>query len=333
MPITVTSARFNTLQQRIAAIMGTATNIAPTTGYGQTVSSTTVLGSGNQLDLSNVDKIDSENYKNLYLDIARARIHQIGTTAFFQTAFPIGDFLSNANADKIELNYIETLEFLMNTVEANKFTLNLLNQGEIINLKNSDNLDIQSTRTATWGGSGQAQTVAHMFTVTFSSLTARRHFFNTGGQIRLQANLDYIGTEAKTNDWKNLLINMGIIVFGANNTTSSTGQGTGSNVGNYQLTSTNTQIYRVFGTAVYSTNSYRMLARSVSNTQIEFTIEFRDDDIGSLPTPRVDESVRGTLTSGPIRFTRANGSATINGISTNTVVITETPVGSTISNL
>lgn len=332
MPITVTSARFNTLQQRIAAIMGTATNIAPTTGYGQTVSSTTVLGSGNQLDLSNVDKIDSENYKNLYLDIARARIHQIGTTAFSQTAFPVGDFLSNADADKIELNYIEFLENLMNIIETNKFALDLLSQGEIFNLKNANNLDIQSTRTATWGGSGQAQTVRHIFTVSFDSLVERRHFFNTGGLIRFEANLSYTGSEAKTLNWSNLLTNMGTIQFGSATTISNTGQGTGSNIGNYQLTNTNTQIYRIVGTAVYSNNNYRILARNLSTTQIEFTVEFTDGS--PLNTSfGIDETVRGTLSSGPIRVARANGTTIINEISTDTVINLSTLIGNTTTNL
>jgi hypothetical protein len=74
------------------------------------------------------------------------------------------------------------------------------------------------------------------------------------------------------------------------------------------------------------------LARSISNTQLEFTIQFTDGN--PLNTSfGIDETVRGTLTSGPMRFIRANGSATINGISTNTIVITETPIGNTTSNL
>jgi hypothetical protein len=333
MSITVSASRFNALQQRIAAIMGSATNTAPSTGYGQNFSSSSVTGSGNQSNLTNVNKISSQDYRNLYLDIARARIHQIGASSFSQTAFPIGDFSTNTNANKVELAYIQFLENLMTTVENNKFLLELATQGEILNLKNSSNQDIQSVRTATWGGANQVQTVTHIFTVTFSSIVERRHFFNTGGQIQIQASLAYAGSEAKTLDWRNILSNMGLIRFGANSTSSTTGQGTGANIGNYQLTSSDTLIYQINGTAVYSSNSYRILVRNVSNTQIQFTVQFRDDDIGSLPTPRIDETVRGTLTSGPVRIIRANGSATINGINTNTVVVTETPNGDTTLNI
>jgi hypothetical protein len=332
MSITVSASRFNALQQRIAAIMGSATNAAPSTGYGQNFSSSSVIGSGNQTDLTNVNKISSQDYRNLYLDIARARIHQIGASSFSQTAFPIGDFSTNTNANKVELAYIQFLENLMTTVENNKFLLELATQGEILNLKNSSNQDIQSVRTATWGGSSQVQTVSHVFAVTFSSLAERRHFFNTGGEIRLEASILYTGSEAKTINWKNLLSNMGIIRFGAASTGSSTGQGTGSSIGNYQLTSTNTQIYRINGTSVYSNNNYIVLARNLSNTQIEFTVQFTD----GAPLNSsfgIDETVRGTLTSGPMRFSRANGSATINGINTDTVVNSEVPVGNTISNL
>jgi hypothetical protein len=331
MSITVTAARYNALQQRIAAIMGTATNVAPSTGYGQTFSSVAVTGSGNQPNLTVVDKIDSDDYRNLYLDIARARIHQIGASSFSQTAFPIGDFTTNSNADKVTLAYVQFLENLMTTVENNKFAFDLATQGEIVNLRDISNQNIQSVRTTTWGGTSQVQTISHVFSVTFSSIAARRHFFNTGGQIRISADLSYTGSEAKTLNWRNILSGIGIIIVGANSTASSTGQGTGSNVGNYQLTSSNTQLYRRNGTSVYSNNSYIILARNISTTQIEFTIQFND---GAPVAPStLDETVRGTLTSGPIRFARANGTAIINGVNTNTVVITETPVGNTTSNL
>lgn len=333
MSITVTASRFNILQQRIAAIMGTATNTSPTTGYGQSIFSSTVAGSGNQTNLSNVNKISFQDYRNLYLDIARARIHQIGSSSFSQTPFPVGDFSTNTNADKVEVAYIQFLENLMTVVETNKFLFDLATQGEILNLKNESNQDIQSVRTTTWGGADQVQIVSHVFNVTFSSLAERRHFFNTGGQIQIQASIAYTGSEAKTLDWRNILSNMGLIRFGANSTISTTAQGTGSNIGNYQLTSSNTQIYRINGTAVYSSNSYRILVRNVSNTQIQFTIQFRDDDVGSFPAPGVDETVRGTLTSGPMRIIRANGSATINEVSTNTVVISQIPIGNTTLNL
>jgi hypothetical protein len=333
MSVTVSASRFNALQQRIAAIMGSATNTSPSTGYGQNFSSSSVTGSGNQTNLTNVNKISSQDYRNLYLDIARARIHQIGASSFSQTAFPIGDFSTNTDANKVELAYIQFLENLMTTVESNKFLLDLATQGEILNLKDVSNRDIQSVRTATWGGTDQVQTVSHIFTVSFGSLADRRHFFNTGGQIQIQANLTYTGGEAKTLDWRNILANMGLIRFGANSTSSTTGQGTGSNIGNYQLTSSDTLVYRINGTAVYSSNSYRILVRNISNTQIQFTIQFRDDDIGSLPAPRVDETVRGTLTSGPVRIIRANGSAVVNGISTSTVVVTGPLIGNTTLNI
>jgi hypothetical protein len=331
MSITVTAARYNALQQRIAAIMGTATNVAPTTGYGQSFSSVAVTGSGNQPDLTVVDKIDSDDYRNLYLDIARARIHQIGASSFAQTAFPIGDFTANSDADKVTLAYVEFLENLMTTVESDKFLIDLATQGEIINLQNSSNQNIQSVRTTTWGGASQVQTISHIFTVAFDSIANRRHFFNTGGQIRISADLSYTGSESKTLDWRNILSGMGVIIVGANSTASSTGQGTGSNIGNYQLTSSNTQLYRRNGTSVYSNNSYIVLARNISTTQIEFTVQFTDG--APAFSSIIDETVRGTLTSGPIRFARANGTAIINGVNTNTVVITETPVGNTISNI
>jgi hypothetical protein len=322
----VTSSRYNQLRQRIQMIMGNSTNTIPQFGYGQTISSEAVIGSQNQTNLSTVNKISAQDYRNLYLDLARARIHQIGSLGFSQTAFPIGNFLSNSNADKIELQYIEALEGLMTQIENDKFLINS-NQAEIVNL------NLQSTRSLRWGGSNEIQAVSHRFTVTFNSVQSCRHFFNSGGQIRIQASLDYNGGEAKTQSWKKLLSDIGIIIFTATNTTS-TGQGSGSNTGYYSnLTSSQTQIFNKSDASVYSNNNYRLFARLQSQgRQIEFTAEFTD----GLPLNTefgIDESVLGTLRSGPVHILRANGSATINGINTNTVVITETPSSSTISNL
>lgn len=332
--VTVTSSRYNELRQRIQAIMGNATDAFPTTGYGQLISSQSVTGVLNQPDLTAVNKISAQDYEDLYLDLARARIHQIGTEAFFQTPFPIGNFLVNPNANKIELDYIQALETLMTDIENDKDLFDIATQGSIENLKASDGENIQSVRTASWGGASQTQVVNHRFRVRFLDESHRRHFFNTGGQVRFQAGLAYSGSEDKTISWRNLLNNMGIIIFDANKTVSSTNAGAGSARGNYQLTSTFTEIYSKSSTsAVYSTNSYRILARNVSPTVIVFNIQFRDDYVGSGPPDfRTDESVLGTLTSGPIQIATASGSATINGITTDTVVI-DPPLGNTTSTL
>ena len=76
------------------------------------------------------------------------------------------------------------------------------------------------------------------FRATFTSADTRRHFFNSGGQINFVSSLTSTatgGNVAKTNDWATMLSNAGTVTFGYNYTSTSN-SGTGSAIGNYQLT-------------------------------------------------------------------------------------------------
>jgi len=74
----VTASRFNSLQNRISSILGFG---AGNTGYGQGLSG---YGSSvSSLEVSNDDQqtnndILTDNANSLYIDLIRARIHQIG---------------------------------------------------------------------------------------------------------------------------------------------------------------------------------------------------------------------------------------------------------------
>ena len=63
----ITAARLNNLQSRIALILGTGSG---TSGYGQTVVSSQVNNSS--------DTVDAEDINNIYTDMVKTRIHQVG---------------------------------------------------------------------------------------------------------------------------------------------------------------------------------------------------------------------------------------------------------------
>jgi len=155
------------------------------------------------------------------------------------------------------------------------------------------------TRTDLWGGTSTPQQVVHEFTVTFADANNRRGFFNAGGELRFTAsivNLPSPGDDnyQKTTDWAAMLTNMGTIKFNFADTVSSNNVGTGSAIGNYDLTSSYQVIYTKTGSGVYIENDYIIYAKENSAKQIQFKVEFTDDANGS---GGADERVGGELTS------------------------------------
>lgn len=111
-----------------------------------------------------------------------------------------------------------------------------------------------SQRSSQWNGQ-----MIHDITIDFGSANAARYWFNAGGELRARATLtNAIG--ALSVDWAALLSNAGTVSMNYS-TTSTTGNGTGSGLGFYNLTSTFQQIYIKQGTGMYSANSYVISAR------------------------------------------------------------------------
>jgi len=271
---TITAARYNNIQSRLAAIMGEG---AGTDGYGQTLASSTVAVSST---------VTALNMQNLYDDMFAARVHQTGTAPVTIADMAVGDTIGeNSSTDPNgSVKGYTDFEGLIPTIESDKFLIH--------GSQASVEAAITSTRSTAWNG-----TVVHTFTVTFSSESHRRHFFNAGGEIRFSASLiGYSGS--KGTDWASMLANMGTIKFNYTETTF-TGTGTGSAIGNYDLTGSYQQIFIKSGSGVYVENDYNIQARASAVNAIEFRVEFRDDDLGDQTGlgPPVDENVTGTLTS------------------------------------
>lgn len=266
---TITAARYNNVQARIQTIMGTGSG---TDGYGQTLASATVSTGGT---------ITALHMQNLYDDMIAARIHQTGATPTSIADMATGDVVAedvSTDPNGAAKGYAD-FESLMSDIEGDKFLID--------SSQASVEAAISSVRATSWSG-----VLTHTFTVTFGSANLRRHFFNAGGEIRFSATLS--GTSgSKGTDWQTMLSNMGTIKFDYTQTTT-TGTGTGSSLGNYDLTSVFQTVFTKTGSGVYAENDYNIQAKELSSTEIQFQIEFRDDDVGD---PAVDESVTGTLTS------------------------------------
>jgi hypothetical protein len=265
----ITAARYNNIQARIATVMGTGSG---SDGYGQTLTSSTVsVGS----------TVTALHMQNLYDDMFAARVHQTGTAPTQIADMVVGNTIGendSENPNGTAKGYTD-FEGLLPSIEGDKF---LLHPSQA-----SVEAAITSSRTTDWNG-----VITHEFTVTFASENDRRYFFNAGGEIRFSAALtNAVGS--KDTDWATLLANMGTIKFNYTET-SATGTGTGSAIGNYDLTATYQQIFIKDSSGVYAENDYNINARSPTTTTLQFRIQFRDDDAGD---PDVDESITGDITS------------------------------------
>jgi hypothetical protein len=176
-----------------------------------------------------------------------------------------------------------------------------------------------ATRTTAWNG-----TLTNTVTVTFPSATAARSYFNAGGSFRITASrtggTSVGGAATKNAIWTAMISSdtvtypsaIGTVIMNYNTTTRS-GTGTAFAIGFYGLTSSpQTIINKPAPAGVYSDNFYVIQAycNVASNatggaTQVIFSIQFQDLDVGDRPVPSppppygplVDESPDGTLVS------------------------------------
>lgn len=292
----ISAARLNNLQSRLALILG---NGSGQSGYGQSLLSSQV---------SNIDGslVSADDINAMYADMVKARIHQIGTepTQIAEiisnlniiaedTSFSVGDdgiTVIDPNGTK---KGIIDYENLMTQVEIDKF------------LAHSSQVALESgtisQRTAQWNG-----LVYLELTVNFTNADHRRHFFNTGGSIRISGNNSgAIGDKGK--DWNLLMIEIGSVTFNYS-ATFPTNSGIGSAIGNYNLTNTYQTIFTKIGggtySGVYAGNIFTIKAREASSNSIQFRVELNDVSTD----PPIDNNVDGRLICS-FQHVRANSAA------------------------
>lgn len=321
----ITAAQYNGLQSRIQQVLG---NGALDFGYGQSVTSGQVTapsapGAGDG------DSVTALQMQNLHVDMSKAYKHQTGNDLPIKD-IAVGDIIGadqtgtdlvfapddtytweNADTTGGFNDYLNT----MTTIENNRF--------DIVAAESTATDLATDTRTSTWNG-----TIDMSFTVTFASADARRHFFNSGGQIRVESALSS-GSGSKDTDWSNMLSNPGQIQFGYDYTTV-TGSTTGvtlASFGDDGLDATYQTIFEKGGNAaVYAENRYRVQARANSSTELEFLVEFEDNDTGDRPVDPPpapygaleDEDITGdiTVTMGGRRASGTNVSVNFPSFST-----------------
>lgn len=289
----ISAANYNTLQNRVARLLGAGTGQL---GYGQVMNSYPVRPLNlNENPLPAEMYVRAEHMNLLLQDINRIAVHQFGSETDLKPIVS-GD---SVKADGVSVNdkdgfnqYIAEvgrLEDDPNRVDGTQVTIETIGS---------------SSRFTPWNGQ-----LTHSFTLTFDNADHRRAFFNAGGQIWISSQIEGT-TNAKGDDWKSMLNNMGTIYF-KSTTAQRSGDSSGGTLfpdgeafGNFTLTESLQTLFLREGQAVeYAENRYYIFVKEVSNRAIQFTIQFQDQDLGD---PNVDEQISGTVVS-IVRLRRPTG--------------------------
>lgn len=289
----ITAVRYNNIQSTIEDVLGVG---SANFGYGGNTAS-------NQVPVEKI--VTASDMNNLFTDLDRIYRHQVNLG-------PGASIATLAVEDLIADDDNEPSDILKGYADYEAFTTSIANDPNRFRLHATQSTTDDEVQNLTFSSSWQTSLNGY-YRATFTSANARRYFFNAGGRITFKVNLVSTasgGNVAKTNDWATMLSNSGTVSFG-HNYTSSDNSGTGSSIGNYQLTNSEQQLYRKSGSGVYADNNYYVRGRNISSTVIEFRILMDEADTGNTSGAKgvqpVDEFVQGNLTH-HIGYVTASGS-------------------------
>mgnify|MGYP000261581927 CR=1 FL=1 len=264
---------FNVFINNINEIVGIGANDS---GYGQGNLVTTQILSG--------AKVRASDWDSLLTAIHHAAAHQ-GTTVSVPTSVADPAFPSVSRI----ISIIPDLELDIENVRLNKLNSDIA----FMELNNGTGTSKSYVDPATGSPSWQ-DTVYWEFTVAFTDEDARRHYFNTGSEIRIDAALtSYDAGNLQSLDWANLLSDIGSIKLSHSQTVSSESVGT-PGIGFNLLTSVYQLVYSKGGTGDYSGNQINIYAKLNSTDSIDIRVDF--DDVHTTDPSNLTDYVDGTLT-------------------------------------
>jgi hypothetical protein len=252
---------YNDIRTKVVKLLGLG---AVDFGYGQPVSSTAVTVSS---------KLTINEWTNLRNDIVNIWKHQYGTTPPLST--PAVNSIIRAGES---IHPFREYDNYANILTANRFGID---SRQTITKTGLDPLNMWTSAYANkW-----SNTIFCTVTVTWTSATTARYFFNSGGEIRFKSSRTGGTNTAQNTSWTSLLSSAGTRAFGANKP----GQGTDSplNGRNWYTLTNSFQIWNtVSASAPYINNVYRILARTVdvannsngTSRSIQFRIEWVDNN-------------------------------------------------------
>ena len=287
---TITAARYNIIQARIAAIIGVGSGDE---GYGQARASSTVAVGAT---------VTAQDMTNLFTDMTKIRLHQTGSVPAEIAQPSVGDTIEDSNATSKE-GYAQ-YESLSTTCQGSRLSAASnqlgIQTGTSSSRSASWSTDINHTFTVTFGG--YSVTNGDGSTNTVSGADHMRVFFNAGGSVNLSGTIGS-GNSPINNDWRNLMSSVGTVIFGRSTTSNGS---VGTNYGYANLPSSFTTIFNKTASA-YGANDYLIEAQK-NGAVLTFRVTFNED---KGPNPNTDEPVTAS-TSSVAQLNRPNNSASVN---------------------
>ena len=279
----ITATDYNNFVANVNAVIGTGSGDK---GYGLSEVSTVSQGG----------TIQASDWNSLLAGLQKAANHQ-GTTI---------TNASNTVSTGGNIVPLSNLDTDIGLIDTNRLTASGGNMSTGV-------AGVTSTRTTSWNTS-----VTHTFTVTYASANAARHFFNSGGKIKMAFARSGGSSTNQNTSWTNLFSDLGTVSLNANGTTisgsSQGGNGANGSRGFHQLNATPAEILNTTSsTADYTANDLDIKA-SVSGAVLTVTITLNDDHVAETGT-----YTGGGLGSAPNEGTGWTGTDSVDGTLTSTV--------------
>lgn len=283
-----------TATNKVAALIGV--------GYGQRgygVTSTTLPAV-----VGNSSVVTATVWNNLRSAMSVINTHT-GSNVTLQPTVTVGNLIV-ANDGRPSVSNIPAL---ISTLDSNRFNVGAGQSTTTSNI-------LVSTRTVAWTNS-----VFHEFTVIFGVEDQARYFFNTGGKVQLSASRAS-GTVGGINDAiSNMLNAMGVISFGAVNTTYTGTGGTVTSIGYYNLGITYQTAFSINGSGAFPNISYSVLVKRENyvgqNGGNGSLLRFRaffdiSDYISEIADGTLTSTIASVRSTGAINITNPTYATTLN---------------------
>lgn len=253
---------YNNIRNKVVNVLGTGSG---TSGYGQTISSSAVSLSS---------RVTVNEYALLRNDIINTHRHIFGSAPTLVEP-------TEGNIVRYNATGTTPAQATQPVVQYDRFADQLISNRFIVDSSQAITVNKGSQSRDTWTDGYWNNRCSCTVTITFTTATQARYFFNAGGEIRFVSNRTGGTTSAQNTSWSNLLTSAGTRSFGAQIPTSGFSPMNGQNF--YRLTNAYQTWYTISASSPYTNNLYRIQARSnVTNnssgtaTTVDFLIEWID---------------------------------------------------------
>lgn len=215
------------------------------------------------------DIIGANDFNNIRFDLLNASGHQNGSAAALALAGNVAGAIINTTDASAFATYQATVD--------------------------TDRFNCHATRksTAAAGGNSRASSwvsqVVATYTLNFTNANEARYFWNGGGRIRIASSRTGGAASSQNTSWSNLLSSAGTQEFGG--------------IAVYSWNTTSADLYQLFSSAPYASNSYKIAVRTnVNNSSgganiFFFDLTWADPYVDPAPgePPAPEDIVDGTL--------------------------------------